>query len=391
MKKNLCLLPMVVAMASAVTMPAYSKQTVFSEGDRKVDIGGRAHFQYIQRNPDNGESTEDIGFRRLRIVIDAYIDKNWGGQIEWDFGEGSDLETNASINNAVLVDGYIEYKHSNGGKLRLGHTRVVQFSRSDLTSSNNSHQIERTFVGNTNSGVPGRQTGIGWLSTRKETTKFVWDVGVAFAEIDPANNQIDFDSAVNSDTGNSEGLLVGGRIQYFPLGYFKETHDNFDGQSKLGFALAVYQWDNDGDQRGLDADDPDIENITGIELSSAYRGYGWSLDAQYNSFSAEAVTADLAKISGPTIFSANGDVELDVYAIEVGYMLVPEKFQIALSFATQDAETYAETFTQTQIGATYFIKKHDVKFQASYRIEDNEDGVVGNDNNTFFLQAQYLY
>ncbi|PHR67519.1 MAG: hypothetical protein COA55_06515 [Alcanivorax sp.] len=72
-------------------------------------------------------------------------------------------------------------------------------------------------------------------------------------------------------------------------------------------------------------------------------------------------------------------------------MLVPEKFQIALSFATQDAETYAETFTQTQIGATYFIKKHDVKFQASYRIEDNEDGVVGNDNNTFFLQAQYLY
>jgi len=103
MKKNLCLLPMVVAMASAVTMPAYSKQTVFSEGDRKVDIGGRAHFQYIQRNPDNGESTEDIGFRRLRIEIDAYIDKNWGGQIEWDFGEGSDLETNASINNAVLL------------------------------------------------------------------------------------------------------------------------------------------------------------------------------------------------------------------------------------------------------------------------------------------------
>ncbi len=391
MKKNLCLLPMIVAMASVATMPTYSKQTIFSDGDRKVDIGGRVHLQYIQRNPGNGESTDDIGFRRLRVELDAHIDKNWGAQIEWDFGEGSDLDTNAGVSNAQLVDGYIEYKHSNGGKWRLGHTRVVQFSRSDLTSSNVSHQVERTFVGDTNSGVPGRQTGIGWLSARKETTKLVWDVGVAFAEIDPANNQIDFDSEVNSDADNSEGLLVGGRIQYFPLGYFKEKHDNFDAKSKLGFALAAYQWDNDGDQRGLDADNPDIENVIGIELSSAYRGHGWSIDAQYNTFSAEAVAADLGKINGATIFAANGDAELDVYALEVGYAVIPEKVQIAVSYAVQDAEPYANEFIQTQIGATYYVKKHNIKFQGTYRIEDSRDGIVDNDNNTFFLQAQYLY
>ena len=108
-------------------------------------------------------------------------------------------------------------------------------------------------------------------------------------------------------------------------------------------------------------------------------------------FSAEAVTADLGKSSGPTIFAANGDADLDVYAVEVGYMLVPKKFQVALSYAGQDAGPYAKEFTQAQVGATYFVKKHDIKFQGTYRMEENVDGVVGNDNNTFFLQAQYLY
>jgi len=391
LNKKLYFLPIVALVAAVTNTPVYSKQTVFSDGDKKLEIGGRAHLQYLRVDPDNGETIDDIGFRRLRVEIDTSINKYWGAQIEWDFGEGDELDINAGESNGELVDGYIEYKHSNGGKLRLGHTRVVQFGRSDLTSSNYAHQVERTLVGSTNSGVPGRQTGIGWLGERKDDTKFIWDLGFAFAEIDPANNQIDFDSEVTSEEENSEGLIVGGRLQYFPFGYFAERHDNFDGKSKLGFALAAFRWDNDGDQRGLDSGDPDIEEIIGIELSSAYRGHGLSIDAQYNNFSAEAVTADLGKIGGNTIFEANGDVGLDVYAIEVGYAVIPEKLQIALSYALQDAEPYADEFTQAQIGATYYFKKHDVKLQASYRIEESIDGAIGNDTDTFFMQAQYLY
>ncbi|MBL1292731.1 MAG: hypothetical protein COB61_002560 [Thiotrichales bacterium] len=392
MNKKLCLLAIVAAVVSVIHTPAYSKQTIFSDGDRKLEIGGRAHLQYFREDENAGTgATDDIGFRRLRVELDTSINKNWGAQIEWEFGESDEVDIDAGESNGELVDGYIEYKPGNGGKLRFGHTRVVQFGRSDLTSSNYAHQVERTLVGSTNSGVPGRQTGIGWLGERKEDTKFVWDLGFAFAEIDPANNQIDFDSEINSDAGNSEGLLFGGRVQYFPFGYFKERHDNFDRKSKLGFALAAFQWDNDGDQRGLDVDDPDIEEITGVEVSGAYRGYGWSVDAQYNTFSAEAVTADLGKITGNTIFEANGDVNLDVYAVEVGYEIIPNKVQVAVSYAVQDADAYVDKFTQAQIGASYYFKRHDVKVQASYRIEDSVDGANGNDRDTLFVQLQYLY
>ncbi|MBN4073837.1 hypothetical protein JYU18_01105 [bacterium AH-315-E07] len=392
MPRKLCLLPILAVTAGIISMPAYSKQTIYSDGERRIDLSGRSHLQYIQRDPSNGERTDDIGFRRLRVELDASITKNWDIQIEWEFGEGDELDTDQGESNGELVDGYIEYNFENGRILRWGHTRVVQFSRSDNTSSNYSHQVERTFAGSNNSGVPGRQTGIGWYGERKDTTKFVWDLGIAMAEIDPANNQIDFDTEIQSENLNSEGVLFGGRVQYFPMGYFKETHDDFSGDaSKLGFALAAFSWDNDGDQRGLDPDSPDIDSVTGIELSSAYRGHGFSIDAQYNTFSAEAVTADLGKISGTTIFEANGDADLDVYAIEAGYMVVPEKFQVALSYAAQDAEPYADEWTQIQVGATYYVKKHDIKFQGTYRIEESVDGVVGEDQNTFYLQAQYLY
>lgn len=385
------LLPIVAAVVSTFHMPAHAKQTIYSDDERRVDLSGRAHLQYSIRDPDNGERTDDIGFRRLRVELDASIAKNWDAQIEWDFGEGDSLDTDAGESNGELIDGYIEYTTASGRVLRWGHTRVVQFSRSDLTSSNYAHQVERSLVGNNNSGVPGRQTGVGWYGEREDDTKFIWDLGAAFAEIDPDNRQIDFDTEVNSEAENSEGLLIGGRVQYFPQGYFTAQQDNFSGKSQWGFALAAFNWNNDGDQEGLDPDDPDIDNVTGYEVSGAYRGHGWSIDAQYNKFSAEAVTADLGKIGGDTIFEANGDANLDVYALEAGYMVIPEKLQVALAYAVQDAVPYADEFTQAQIGATYYVKRHDIKFQATYRLEESVDGAIGNDIDTLFVQAQYLY
>lgn len=391
MSKKLHVLAVAVAVSSAVSLPVYSKQTIYSDGERELVLSGRAHFQYLQRDPENGEKTDDIGFRRLRVELDASIAKNWNAQIEWEFGEGAELDTDEGESNGELVDGYIEHTFNNGRVLRWGHTRVVQFSRSDNTSSNYLHQVERTLVGSNDSGVPGRQTGIGWYGEREDTSKFIWDLGIAMAEIDPANNQIDFDSEVNSEAENSEGVLVGGRVQYFPMGYLKEQQADFHGPSKWGFALAAFTWDNDGDQRGLDPNDPDIETVTGVEVSGSYRGQGWSIDAEYNTFSADAVRGDLGKIGGATIFNANGEAELDVYAIDAGYMLIPEKFQVAASYAIQDAEPYADEWVVAEIGATYFLKRQDIKFQGTYRIEDNVDGVIGNDRNTFYLQAQYLY
>ena len=389
--KKIMLAPVVVAVAFAVNSPAYSKVNVYEDGERKVAIGGRAHLQYQQRDPDVGESTDDIGFRRLRVELDADFSKKWGTQIEWEFGEGDELDINSGESNGELIDGYIEYRLDNGGKIRYGHTRVVQFGRSDLTSSNVHQQVERTLAGSTNSGNPARQTGVGYYSKRAKDTTFVWDLGVAFAEIDPANNQIDFDSEVTSEDENSEGILFGGRLQYFPQGYFKPAHDNFSRKSQWGFALAAFNWSNDGDQEGLDPSAPDLDNVTGMELSGAYRGYGFSIDAQYNSFSGEAVDGDLGKIGGATIFEANGDVDLDVYAIDAGYQIIPEKLQLALAYAVQDAEPYQDDFTQTSLGATYYVSRHNVKFQATYRMEENVDGVTDNDRDFFFIQAQFLY
>lgn len=381
----------VTLIAAVSAAPAFSKQLIFSDGDKKLEVGGRVHLQYLLIDPDQGGASDDVGFRRLRVEFDANLSARWAAQFEWDVGEGNGLGINRSPSDSQLVDGYIEYRPATGGKLQIGYTRVIRFGRSDLTSSNYSHQVERTLAGSTDAGNPSRQTGIGWLSKRDDQTQFVWNLGVAMAEIDPANNQIDFDSAVDSEEENSEGFIAGGRLQYFPLGHFEQRQDNFSGNSRLGFALAAFNWANNGKQRGLDPNNPDIEDVTGIELSAAYRGYGWSVDAQYNKFDAQAVTDDLPKISGNTIFEVNGEADLDVYAIEAGYMVKSQKLQIAASFAVQDAKPYVDRFVQTQVGMTYYISQHDIKVQASYRRETSVNGVNDNDRSTLYVQMQYLY
>jgi hypothetical protein len=53
---------------------------------------------------------------------------------------------------------------------------------------------------------------------------------------------------------------------------------------------------------------------------------------------------------------------------------------------------YHETeWTRTSIGANYFIDKHRIKYQVTYRMGENVDGEAGNDLDELFVQAQYVF
>ena len=60
-------------------------------------------------------------------------------------------------------------------------------------------------------------------------------------------------------------------------------------------------------------------------------------------------------------------------------------------YSSQDADNYANEWTRTSLGANYFIEKHDIKLQATYTMNEDVDGVPGEDEDEFFLQAQYVF
>ena len=77
--------------------------------------------------------------------------------------------------------------------------------------------------------------------------------------------------------------------------------------------------------------------------------------------------------------------------IRDSYMIMQDKLELVAGYQSQDADNYAEEWTRTSLGANYFIKKHDIKIQASYRMNEDKDGVDGNDVDEFFLQTQYVF
>ncbi len=77
--------------------------------------------------------------------------------------------------------------------------------------------------------------------------------------------------------------------------------------------------------------------------------------------------------------------------VEGGYMVLPETLEIVAGYQFQDADNYATQWTRASVGANWFIHKHDIKLQFTYRIGKDLKGVQGSDENEAFVQAQYVF
>ncbi|ALP54614.1 hypothetical protein Tel_16445 [Candidatus Tenderia electrophaga] len=358
----------------------------YKDGDSYVKLGGRIQLQYHKADPDGGQATDDIFFRRLRPYIEGSLHPNWKGKFQWDMGKAEDT------NEIAVKDAYMQYKAESGVKVSLGNYSFP-FSREYLTSSKYQQLVERTFVGDHNYGTPDRQAGV-YVEGMNASKTFDWAVGLADGRIDPDDDKIDFEPAVNNNSDFNQGMMVGGRVSFHPFGYLKMKQGDFSGEQKATVSLGAFSWSNDDDNNtrtsaagvATDVTRPDLDSVTGLELSGAYRNKGFSVDAQYNIFDAETIDASVT--SG---LFRNGETELTSFAVEGGYMVIPSTLELVVGLSSQDADNYTTAWDRTEFGANWFVHKHDVKFQLTLRQNENVDGQQGNDLDEVFAQAQYVF
>ena len=362
--------------------------TVYKQDDKYVKIGGRIQLQYHYTDPDDGESSDDLFFRRLRPYIEGSIHKDWKGKFQMDFGKAE------GENEVAIKDAYMQYKGFNNMKLTVGNANFP-FSRELLTSSKKQQLVERTFVGDHNYGTPDRNAGVHFSGHAMEEKKLTWGASIAASDIDPDNKKLDFDTPVNRNDDFNQGWMLGGRIDYHPFGMLKFEQGDFKRKTKATIGIAAYYWGNDDDNNSYTAADGtctnsskcDLDKATGFEISAAYRGHGISIDAQYNMLKPELIDSTIT--SG---IYQNGEADLKNWAIEGGYMFSGNMFEIGAGYQDQDADGYADNWTRTSFFANWFItKNHDIKTQLTYRIGKNKDGVTDNDVDEIFLQAQYVF
>jgi len=361
--------------------------SVYEKDGTYIKAGGLIQVQYHYQDPDGGDSTDELFFRRLRPYIEGRIHKNWKGKFQFDIGQELD------INEADIKDAYIAYKGFENIEVLLGNANFP-FSRELLTSSKYQQLVERTFVGDHNYGTPDRNLGLHLIGEFMEK-KLTWGVSLAAASIDPDAAKLDFDSPVNHSDDFNGGLMYGGRLDFHPFGFLKFSQSDLNrDERKATLSIAAFGWKNDADNNTYTNENDmstssskfDVDSVVGFEVSGALRFLGFSMDAEYNIFNADTVD--------PTVTGGlyrDGETDLKNFAVEGGYMVIADKLELVAGWQTQDADNYADNWNRTSLGVNYFFKKQDIKLQLTYRIGENLDGVPDNDENELFLQAQYVF
>jgi phosphate-selective porin OprO/OprP len=371
-----------LAAVAAIAIPATANAggITYTDGDKYLKVGGRLQLQYHQSDPDGGSTTDEIFFRRLRPYIEGSTHKDWKAKIQWDMGKAE------KDNEIAIKDAYFQYTGMSNAKLTIGNANFP-FSREFLTSSKYQQLVERTFVGDHNYGTPDRNVGIHFTG-HSGSKKVTYAASGTIASIDPDVKKLDFDTPVNRNDDFNDGLMIGGRIDFHPFGKLKFAQGDFSGKTKATIGVAAYKWDNDSDNNTYlpaATTKADVDSVTGLEISGAFRTAGFSIDAQYNSFDADTVENGF---NGGLY--QNGSTTLTNAAVEGGYM-INNTIEIVAAYQTQDADGYATTWDRTSVGVNWFINKHDTKVQLSYRMGENLNGVANADEDELFLQTQFVF
>ena len=204
---------------------------------------------------------------------------------------------------------------------------------------------------------------------------------------DPDNKKLDFDTPVNKNGDFNEGWIVGGRIGFHLFGELKFGQGDFARALKATIGIGAFSWSNDDDNTTYtNATKADIDKVSGFEISGALRYSGFSIDAEYNIFNSD--TIDPAVTNG---IYKNGATDLKNWMICGGYMIVPDTLEFIVGYDSQDADNYVGKWNRTSVGLNWFLKKHDIKLQLTYRMGKNINGVKDNDLNELFIQAQYVF
>lgn len=375
---NISFLPLCLAV---VSLPVPATVTVYEEGDGYAGIGGRIQVQYRRADRESGKNVDDFSFRRLRFHIEGSVTGDVYGIWQVDFGE-----TPGSVE---VKDAYIRYSGFGAGEITVGNHNVP-FSRELLTSSKRQQLVERQFTGDHNYGVPDRQLGISW---RGGTDTVVAAVGLYQAGIDDDFDDVDFESRATDDPLYF-GNLLAGRIDFNPFGRLRMAQGAFDEDFKLGIGINAYTWSNDDDVdpagpgNAVDGFADQYDTITGAGIDAALRSGRLSVDAAYQTFSADLVTGAAA---GHGIVDAGGNADFDTRSLKAGYMLVPERFEGVAGYAVLDADAWEESDTRLSIGGNYFINRHETKVQVTYERGRDVGGTRGDDADTLFVQFQQVF
>ncbi|GAB3013044.1 hypothetical protein GCM10027051_15340 [Niabella terrae] len=329
---------------------------------------------YFSRTDDKDEAGYQAYVRRLRLRFEGHLlSPKLEYKIQLSFAN-RDMDP-ASGSPQIIRDAVFYYKPSDFWSIGLGQTKLPG-NRERINSSGELQMPDRSIA---NSAFTVDR-----------------DFGIFIdRDFEIKNQVIQLSTAVSTgegrgSTATDRGLAYSGRLEYMPLGYFKNKGDYFEGDlefeetPKLALAFTYsknFRARRTGGQLGAymysayNTDDPLFADIRTLMADFVFKYQGWALMGEYYNRKADNFSV--------TDFAGQPDDELQFLQIPAGTAfniqgskMVSKKDEIALRYTVvrphDELRPYQYLERTKAIGYSHYFNKHKFKIQGYLGLDDRE-------------------
>lgn len=337
-------------------------KTSIESKSAKLDISNRVQIRWTDE--DLGENSSTAGPERGSFRIRRAKTKFEG----WVYTKNLtyELQLNWPDTANPLEDANVNYDFTNGKKafqIKAGQYKVP-FGRQELTSSGSQQFVDRSIV--SAEYARGRDIGV-QLWGQPLGGKFDWRVGLFNG------------NGRTTSRNDNDDYQLDARLAWQPFGDVKYSESDFEGTSTLLFALAAGYETNTRPivAAGTTPAHDREREITAFDAVLKYKGL---------SIMGERFESTNDRTAGVSDFDDEGT------HVQVGYFVIPAKFEVAVRWAEIDPnlDRANDVRTESGFGLNYFFNKHAHKIQLDYR-EIEDEARRNNKDKEIRLQYQIIF
>lgn len=328
-------------------------QIATGDGANQLSLQGRVQSRFTYNALENAADNDTFAIQRGRIKMDGHLLDR-----EFLFGFQTNFTTNntATTGLATLLDYFLDWVPSSYLGIKVGQYKVP-FLIQELTSSGKQQFVDRAL----STGFFNLARDLG-ATLHGHFSKG----GLSYALF-----------AMNGDGLNTlnrnQGLMTGLRLDLPILGNYKYSETDVDHAEEPNLGVGVaYAFNEAGSA---------FQNNTIPARTKTSHGT-FDLGYKHKGFSFQGASM-VSKTHEGRRFTNIG------YNGQIGYFLVPKKFEVA----TKAGGTFFETMTnqfEYALGLNYFRMGHGLKLQTDYTLLMNNRGRNVNDHR-FRTQLQVIF
>ena len=330
--------------------------TTLETDNARIALTNRVQFRFTDDMPEApaqlpgtghpGESKASFRVRRAKTRLEGWF---WRKELTFDLSLAWAGPDPGVSNGTPLEDVRMSYDFSGHGAFRVSVGQFkVPFGRQEQTSSGRLQFADRDLLSGDITGplsgnfTHGRDVGI--------------DVeGLLAGDLVEYGAGVFNGNARNALDNDNTKFQYDAHVTFQPFGNVAYSEGDFETKNKPLLAIGA-EFQNNNLHGATNANDFDTTTWGGYAILK-YKGA--SLFAEY-------FPRNLVPETGAS-FNSDG------YHVQAGYFVRRDVFELAFRYASWDPTSAIPNNDQSEVGgaANYYVKKHNLKFQADYRkLED---------------------